>query len=60
MLMISTRLVLHMSRRNRGLHAMGKVDGCGYNGQQKDAIFDTRGPAKQFKAHLSQFFVDFD
>ena len=39
---------------------MGTVDRCGYGGQQKAAICDTRGPYPRFDAHWSQFFAEFD
>ena len=46
MLTISTRPVVHMSRKHMAcsvLVQVGTVDGCGYDGQQEDAICDIRG-----------------
>ena len=40
--------------------AVGKVDGRGYDGQQKDTVLTFVGHAKQFEAYSSQFFADFE
>ena len=54
MLTISTSPVMQ-----KVLVGMGTVDGCGYDGQQKDVICDVRGPCQiceRFEVHSSQFF----
>ena len=47
MLMISTRPVMHMSRKHMAWNVLvqvGTVDGRGYDVQQEDAICNVRGP----------------
>ena len=41
---------------------MGTINGCGYHVQQKGAInfVMLMGCAERFKAHLREFFADFD
>ena len=38
---------------------VGMVDGCGYDGQQNNAICDVCEPCQTIEAHSSQFFADF-
>ena len=45
---------MHMSRRN-----VDKVDGSGYNGQQKDAICDARGLCQMIQSILKPVFCGF-
>ena len=61
-LMIYTRPVVHMSRKQwpAELVLMGTVNGCGYDGQQKDAICDVRGPCQTIQSTFKPvFFADF-
>ena len=60
MLTISTMLVLHMSRMNKDLHAVGKVDGYGYYGHKKTLFVMLMGHAERIETHLIQFFADFN
>ena len=39
---------------------MGKVNRCGYDGEQKDTFVMLVDRAEQIETHLSQFFADFD
>ena len=42
-----------------GLHAVGKVNGCGYDGQQKDTFCDARGPCRMNQSALKPVFCQF-
>ena len=54
---ISTRQVVHMSRKHMACSGMGTVNGCGYNGQPKDAICDTHGPCRMIQSTLKRVFL---
>ena len=61
MLMISTRPIVHMSRKHNDYIAavlvlMGKVDGRGYDGQQKDTICDVCEPCQKIRSKIKPVF----
>ena len=61
MLTISTRPVVLHEQKAHGLTVLvGMVNGYGYNGQQKTLFVTFVDHAKQFEAHSSQFFAEFD
>ena len=61
MLMISTRPVVLHEQKAHGLTVLvGMVNRCGYNGQQKMLFVTFVDHAKQFEAHSSQFFTEFN
>ena len=53
MLTISTRPVVHMSKKLMLIVVVGTDDRRGYNGQQIDAICDVRGPCEMIQSTLS-------